>query len=73
MSPDHRPILGTVDGYKGYYHACGFSGHGFMLSPIVAMLLAELITTGQTSMPIDALGLSRFEKEQLTKDPYVVG
>ena len=73
MSPDHRPILGAVDGHKGYYHACGFSGHGFMLSPVVAKLLAELITTGKTSIPIDALNLARFEKEDLTKDPYVVG
>jgi sarcosine oxidase subunit beta len=73
MSPDARPILGTVDGYKGYYHACGFSGHGFMLSPIVAKLLSELITTGKTSIPIDTLSLSRFAKGHLTKDPYVVG
>jgi sarcosine oxidase subunit beta len=73
MSPDHRPILGGVEGYKGYYHACGFSGHGFMLSPIVARLLAELITTGRTSLPIEALGLARFAKGEITKDPYVVG
>jgi sarcosine oxidase subunit beta len=73
MSPDHRPILGAVEGRKGYYHACGFSGHGFMLSPMVAKLLAELITTGKTSIPIDALALSRFAKAELTRDPYVVG
>lgn len=73
MSPDHRPILGAVEGHKGYYHACGFSGHGFMLSPIVARLLAELITTGRTSLPIEALGLARFAKGEITKDPYVVG
>jgi len=73
MSPDHRPIIGTVEGYKGYYHACGFSGHGFMLAPIVARLLAELITTGKTSLPIDALALTRFAKGEIAKDPYVVG
>ena len=73
MSPDHRPIIGGVEGYKGYYHACGFSGHGFMLSPITAKLLAELITTGRTSLPIGALGLARFAKGEITKDPYVVG
>jgi sarcosine oxidase subunit beta len=73
MSPDARPILGTVDGFDGYYHACGFSGHGFMLSPITAKLLTELITTGETSIPIDALGLTRFDGSPLTRDPYVVG
>jgi len=73
VSPDARPILGTVNGLDGYYHACGFSGHGFMLSPIVARLLTELITTGSTSLPIDTLSLARFENETLTRDPYVVG
>jgi sarcosine oxidase subunit beta len=72
MSPDHRPIVGGVDGLDGYYHACGFSGHGFMLSPIVSKLLTELILDGETSIPIDNLSLKRFEGE-LTHDPYVVG
>jgi sarcosine oxidase subunit beta len=73
MSPDHRPIVGGVDGVDGYYHACGFSGHGFMLSPIVSQLLAELITTGETSLPIGSLSLRRFASGDLTHDPYVVG
>jgi sarcosine oxidase subunit beta len=73
VSPDARPILGAVNGFDGYYHACGFSGHGFMLSPITAKLLTELITTGSTSIPIDTLGLTRFDKGPLKKDPYVVG
>jgi sarcosine oxidase subunit beta len=73
MSPDARPILGTVDGYKGYYHACGLSGHGFMLSPVITKLLAELITTGKTSIPIGSLSIARFAKGTLSKDPYGVG
>jgi sarcosine oxidase subunit beta len=73
MSPDARPILGGVDGVEGYYHACGFSGHGFMLSPMVAKLLTELVTTGETSIPIESLSLKRFAKGNLLKDPYVVG
>ena len=73
MSPDHRPIIGGVDGVDGYYHACGFSGHGFMLAPIVSKLLGELITTGETSLPIDNLNLNRFGSGELTHDPYVVG
>ncbi|MEJ2721430.1 MAG: FAD-binding oxidoreductase [bacterium] len=73
VSPDARPILGAVDGHPGYYHACGFSGHGFMLSPIVARLMSELITTGRTSIPITSLNLSRFAGGAVVKDPYVVG
>jgi sarcosine oxidase subunit beta len=73
VSPDARPIIGTIDGLDGYYHACGFSGHGFMLSPVVATLLSELITTGNTSTPIEGLSLKRFERKDIKKDPYVVG
>jgi sarcosine oxidase subunit beta len=73
VSPDARPILGAVDGVDGYYHACGFSGHGFMLSPMVAKLITELITTGDTSIPIDSLNLRRFMGNELVRDPYVVG
>jgi sarcosine oxidase subunit beta len=73
MSPDARPIIGTVDGFDGYYHACGFSGHGFMLSPMVAKLITELITEGDTSIPIDSLNLKRFGQGDLVRDPYVVG
>jgi len=73
MSPDHRPIVGGVDGVDGYFQACGFSGHGFMLAPIVSRLLSELITTGETSLPIDALNMRRFDAGTLQHDPYVVG
>jgi len=73
MSPDHRPIIGGVAGAEGYFHACGFSGHGFMLCPIVSRLLAELITTGRTSLPIEGLSLERFAAGELAHDPYVVG
>ncbi len=73
VSPDARPILGGVEEVAGYYHACGFSGHGFMLAPIVSKLMSELITTGETSLPIDTLGLDRFSGKDITRDPYVVG
>jgi sarcosine oxidase subunit beta len=73
MSPDHRPIVGGVDGVDGYYHACGFSGHGFMLSPVVSQLLSELVLDRPTSLPIDDLNLNRFQSGDLTHDPYVVG
>jgi sarcosine oxidase subunit beta len=73
VSPDARPIIGGVDGVEGYYHACGFSGHGFMLSPVVSKLLAELIIDGTTSLPIDDLHLNRFASGTAVRDPYVVG
>jgi sarcosine oxidase subunit beta len=43
------------------YHAFGFSAHGFELAPIVGRILAELITTGRTGLPITPFSITRFE------------
>jgi len=42
-SPDDNGLVGTVRGIEGFYVACGFSGHGFMHSPAMGRLVAELI------------------------------
>ena len=54
------PILGPLPGVAGAFVACGFSGHGFALAPCIGELMAELITTGQSSIPLEPLGLQRF-------------
>lgn len=60
IAADEVPILGHVPGIAGLVVACGFSGHGFALSPAIGELMAELIATGQTSIPLDPLNLKRF-------------
>lgn len=72
VSPDAHPILGGVSGLDGYYHAIGFSGHGFMLAPIVGKLMAELISGKTPSMDISSFGLERFERGELMVEPSVV-
>lgn len=42
MSPDHQPII-SASHVEGFYIACGFSGHGFMLAPMTGLLLSEII------------------------------
>jgi len=73
MTPDHRPILGGVPGLEGYFHICGFSGHGFMLAPIAARRMALHITTGRSDDIIDSLLLSRFAEGRTETDHFVVG
>ena len=73
VTPDHRPILGKVAGLQGYYHICGFSGHGFMLGPVTGRRMARFITTGATDPIIANLSLDRFEKGNLEADAFVVG
>jgi len=60
VTPDHRPILGGVADPTGYYHICGFSGHGFMLGPMAGRHMARLITTGESDPLITSLSLDRF-------------
>ena len=57
---DGIPVVGEVDGVEGYLLATGFSGHGFALAPSVGAVLAELITTGKTSLSLDQLNLRRY-------------
>lgn len=73
VTPDALPILGEVKGLKGFIQCNGFSGHGFMLSPMVAKLLAQLIAGEKTSLPIDRLNPERFEKMDFEEEKSVVG
>jgi sarcosine oxidase, subunit beta len=73
VTPDSRPILGETKQVKGFIHCHGFSGHGFMLSPMVAKLLSDYICEGKTSTVLENLSLDRFKGKKLTGETYVVG
>ncbi len=73
VTPDARPILGEDKRVKGFVHCHGFSGHGFMLSPMVSKLLAEYISKGTRSSVLDQLALDRFDNVDLTHEQSVVG
>ncbi len=73
MTPDARPILGEVQAIKGFIQCNGFSGHGFMLSPMVSQLLTRLIAEGKTSEVLENLSLERFKGKNIEKELSVVG
>lgn len=73
VTPDARPILGEVDGLKGFIQCNGFSGHGFMLSPMVTKILMEYIKDGKTPEVLKSLNLSRFKGKKTVKEVSVVG
>jgi sarcosine oxidase subunit beta len=73
VTPDHRPILGGVPGLEGYFHICGFSGHGFMLGPVSGRRMARFITSGRPDEIITHLSLDRFDRGDLKPDAFVVG
>jgi sarcosine oxidase subunit beta len=73
VTPDARPIIGETDELKGFIQCNGFSGHGFMLSPMVTKLLTNLIADGKSSDILESLNLRRFKDKDLTKEVSVVG
>ena len=71
VTPDWHPVLDRVDGIDGLYLAVGFSGHGFKLSPMIGVVMSELITEGRaTSVDISQLNLARFERGQHMHSRY---
>lgn len=59
MAPDGLPCVGPVKPYKGLYAAAGYP-NGMSWTPITALLLAELIAEGGSSIPLDDLDPNRF-------------
>jgi len=58
---DHVPVLGKVDEVPGLVLACGFSGHGYGISPAVGKVISELVIRNETSVSLDALRYDRFK------------
>lgn len=72
MTPDAQPILGPVEEYPNFFQAIGFSGHGFMLAPIVGRLMAQAILGLDVDIDMSKLDLGRFTRGELIEEPSVV-
>lgn len=72
MCPDRTPILGNSPQLQRFYTAAGFSGHGFMISPITGQLMAEMILDQPTTFPVQMFDAGRFERGELFVEPSVV-
>lgn len=48
LTPDEHPVVGWHPGHGRVLVACGFSGHGFKLTPVVGEALADLAVDGAT-------------------------
>ena len=59
-TPDDQPVMGASERVSGLYYAFGFSGAGFQLGPAVGDVMAELIDTGATDVPLDDYRVGRF-------------
>ena len=65
MTPDFSPIMGTVDGVKGFVLDVGWGTYGFKAGPVSGKRIAELIATGRTPDILKPFRLSRFAEGRL--------
>lgn len=60
VTPDWLPILGRVPGYENVYLATGAGKKGILLAPAIGKSIADLITKGETTLPIVGFAPERF-------------
>jgi sarcosine oxidase subunit beta len=71
-TPDANPIIGSVPEAQNFLVAAGFSGHGFMHSPLTGQLIAELVCGEQPSLDVSELSVLRFRTGQLAAEKNVI-
>ncbi|MFD2237149.1 NAD(P)/FAD-dependent oxidoreductase [Aureimonas populi] len=57
---DGIPVIGPSATEEGLFHSFGYSLHGFQLGPVCGAILAELVSTGRTNLPIAPFSVERF-------------
>lgn len=60
MTPDSHFVVDRHPQHENVVFAAGLSGHGYKFAPVLGEALADLLTTGSTHLPIEFLGLQRF-------------
>ncbi len=72
LSPDRNPVIEPSPNAEGLWTVCGFSGHGFMVAPRVAILLANKLANQEDSLDIHRFRVERFKTGELLLEPSVV-
>ncbi|MGN6798073.1 MAG: NAD(P)/FAD-dependent oxidoreductase, partial [Gaiellaceae bacterium] len=72
MTPDHQPIVCEVGGDEGLWVAAGFSGHGFMMAPVIGRMVAEAICENRIDPLLEQLHLRRFARGSVETETAVV-
>ncbi|WP_231938996.1 NAD(P)/FAD-dependent oxidoreductase [Brevibacterium sandarakinum] len=72
MTPDHNALIGQAEELSGFFYACGFSGHGFLMGPAVGEVVADLMTGGQPFVDVSGLDKRRFATSGLRQELNIV-
>jgi sarcosine oxidase subunit beta len=73
ITPDGNPLVGNVDEIEGLVLISGFMGHGFMIAPIMAELLARHLLYGEEKELFDRWNLRRYREGKLLKETMILG
>ena len=69
-TPDFQPLIGPLK--AGLWIAAGFSGHGFMMAPVLGRWLASSMTHGTPVADLGAFAPNRFSTGALQPERNVV-
>jgi len=72
MSPDRYPIINHAKEAEGFITIAGLSGHGFMVAPRLAILMANYLTGQEDSLDIKLFSAVRYRTGELLLEPSVV-
>lgn len=73
MTPDHNPTLGEHPDRPGLIFACGFSGHGLMMSPATGLIVSEMVTRGTSeTFDVGLFAPDRFARGALVHDEATI-
>jgi len=72
MTPDLGPLLGEVEGIKGFVLDCGWGGYGFMASPAAGKLMADYLIDGVKPTQLVPFALSRFKENKTIREASLV-
>jgi glycine/D-amino acid oxidase-like deaminating enzyme len=73
ITPDTNPILGPVKGIEGFIQFHGFMGHGFMMAPAMARIMADFLVRDRAHPIIEKCRLERFESGSLEPESMIIG
>lgn len=63
-TPDGLPILGESNQVPGFVMAAGHEGDGITLSPLTGEIIAQLVSNGKASFPMEPFRPERFAETQ---------
>ena len=72
MTPDRNPVIDEATNAAGLWTAAGFSGHGFMVAPRTAILLANKLCGQEDKLDIKLFSAGRYQTGELLIEPAVV-